>query len=364
MPSPLVSVLLPVFNGEPYLGAALASILRQDYGKLELIAIDDGSTDGSLQTLERFRETDDRMVLVSRENRGLVATLNEGLAIARGDLVARMDADDIAYPERLSRQVAAFSERPGLALCGTGIDTLIGRRLVRGTPDPILQRCDLGILSQFFTIFIHSTVVFSRRVIPSGVLAYDPRYQHAEDFDLFRRIAASFPAIMLGENLVAYRSHEESVTNRHKSQMRRTHLSIVAENLDRAGLVHGAGDLCDVGRVVTAETVRRAADALLRLEAAIAGQPEKRRASYEAGALNLFYFLYQLIGDACRPQLTHEFLTRTGRWGSIRRRERCALLAGARAPWLSRASIAANRRIDGVTRYLKSRPASPMTYSH
>lgn len=363
MASPLVSVLLPVFNGEPYLSAAVESILRQDYPKLELVAIDDGSTDASLQTLERFRAADSRIVLVSRENRGLIATLNEGLAMARGDLVARMDADDVAYPGRLSRQVAAFSEQPGLALCGTGVDTILGRRLVRGLPDPVFQQCDLRILSQFFTIFIHSTVVFNRRVIPGGLLAYDPAYPHAEDFDLFRRIAALFPAAKLGDSLVAYRNHAESVTSRHKLQMRATHLAIVAENLERTSLVEGTRDLCDVGKMVTAETVRRAADTMLRLEVAISAQPEATRPSYEAGALNLFYFLYQLIGDTGGPRLTHEFLERTRRWNSIRRRERCALLAGARAPWFSRASIAANRQVDAVTRYVRSEPASPMPFS-
>ena len=104
--APLVSVLLPVYNAGPYLAAALGSILRQDYDRLEVIAIDDGSTDNSLEILERYRRADNRVSVISRENRGLVATLNEGLRLAQGELVARMDADDVAYPWRLSRQVA------------------------------------------------------------------------------------------------------------------------------------------------------------------------------------------------------------------------------------------------------------------
>ena len=100
--APLVSVVLPVFNAGPYLAAALGSILRQDYGRLEVIAIDDGSTDNSLEILERYQRNDSRISIISRENRGLVATLNEGLGKAQGELVARMDADDIAYPWRLS----------------------------------------------------------------------------------------------------------------------------------------------------------------------------------------------------------------------------------------------------------------------
>ncbi|HTF66818.1 MAG TPA: glycosyltransferase family A protein, partial [Edaphobacter sp.] len=117
MSIPLVSVLLPVYNGEPYLDAALASILRQDYERLEVIAIDDGSTDGSLQVLERYRKADGRISIVSRENRGLIATLNEGLAMAKGELVARMDADDVCYTARLSRQVSVLKQQPHLAIC-------------------------------------------------------------------------------------------------------------------------------------------------------------------------------------------------------------------------------------------------------
>jgi glycosyltransferase involved in cell wall biosynthesis len=91
MSEPFVSVLLPVYNAEPYVGMALESMLRQDYRKLEVIAIDDGSTDRSLDVLRRYQRADGRISIVSRENRGLIATLNEGLALARGDLVARIE---------------------------------------------------------------------------------------------------------------------------------------------------------------------------------------------------------------------------------------------------------------------------------
>ncbi|WP_163269971.1 glycosyltransferase family 2 protein [Chelativorans alearense] len=358
MPAPLVSVLLPIYNAEPYLAAALESILRQDYGRLEIIAIDDGSTDRSLEILRRYQKADRRISIVSRENRGLIATLNEGLALAQGDLIARMDADDIAYPSRLSRQVAVFAQQPQCAICGSGVDTLIGDRIVRGTADPMHQRCSLRILSMFFTIFIHSTVVYNRKVIPETVLRYDPRYVHAEDFDLFRRIADRFPATMIEDSLIAYRIHNGSVSNRHKRQMRRTHLAIVTENLEQEALAVAPGTLCDLGEAATEDTVRRAAEYILALEDWVATQPVETRRSYEGGTLNLFYFIYQLIGDEQRPELTHEFLTRTRKWALIRRREKYGLLAGAYAPRLSLISIAATRRLDALSRYLQSVPAA------
>ncbi len=358
MPHPMVSVLLPVYNGEPYLAAALESILHQDHDRLEVIAIDDGSTDRSLDILRRYQKADDRISIVSRENRGLIATLNEGLTIAQGDLIARMDADDIAYPSRLSRQVSSFMQQPELAISGTGIDRLVGNRMARGMPNPIYQSGNWHILSMFFTIFMHSTVMYNRRVIPEDMLVYDASYVHAEDFDLFRRITGRFPAAMIDESLVAYRIHDGSVTNKHKRLMRQTHLKIVAENLVRESLIDNPDALRDIGVAVTSDTTRRAADFILSLEAKISARPTAEQSSYQDGALCFFYFLYQLITDAEQPQLTHEFLTRTEKWRSIRRRERYGLRAGACAPWCSRLSIAATRRLDALSRYFESVPAS------
>ena len=357
MALPLVSVLLPVYNGGHYLKAALDSILCQDYERLEIIAIDDGSTDNSLEILQRYQNADSRISIVSRENRGLIATLNEGLTVAQGELVARMDADDIAYPSRLSRQVAVFTRHPQCAICGSAVDMLIGDRLVKGVPDPIYRDCSLRILSLFFTIFIHSTVVYNRRVIPQDMLSYDPRYLHAEDFDLFRRITERFPATMIEDRLIAYRIHDESVSSRHKRQMRKTHLHIVSENLEREFLLTASNAVCNVGDAVTSETVRQIAECILALDARVAMLPPETRPSFEEGALNFFYFVYQLIGDELQPEFTHEFLTRTGKWELIRRRERYGLLAGARAPWLSRISIGTTKRIDTLSRYLQSVPA-------
>ncbi|PDT83716.1 glycosyl transferase [Sinorhizobium sp. BJ1] len=358
MPSPLVSVLLPVYNGEPYLAAALESILRQDYEQLEIIAIDDGSTDRSLEILERFQNTDRRISIRSRENRGLIATLNEGLALARGELVARMDADDVSYPSRFSRQIALFADQPHLAICGSGVDTLIGNRIVRGKPSPIYRPGSMRILSMFFTLFIHSTVIYNRRVIPDDMLAYDADYPHAEDFDLFRRIAERFPTMMIDEPLVAYRLHTDSVTAKHLRRMRQTHLKIVAENLEQDGLFDDAGALREIGAAVTKETIRVVAEFIVSLERKISAFPPQMRRAYEDGLLCFFYFLYQLIADEKRPELTHEFLTRTGKWQLIRRRERYGLLAGARAPWCSRISLAATERVDALARYLESVPAA------
>ncbi|OWW04030.1 glycosyl transferase [Rhizobium sp. R72] len=357
MSLPLISVVLPVYNGAPHLAAALESVLRQDYGHFEVIALDDGSTDGSLDILQRYRNADDRIRVVTRENRGLIATLNEGIALANGDLVARMDADDISYPSRFSKQVALFARQPDLAMSGTGIDQLIGNRVVRGQPNPIYQTGDWRILSMFFTIFLHSTVMYNRNVISDDMLVYDAGYLHAEDFDLFGRIARQFKVAMIDESLVAYRIHSQSVSSRHKRQMRQTHLKIVAENLERQSLCDDPGALHAIGVAVTPETVRRAANCILAIEGKIAEQPGRAALSYAHGTLCFFYFLYQLVIDAQQPELTHAFLTLTGKWRLIRRRERYGLRSHAYAPWLCRFSAGATRHMDLMARYYQSVPA-------
>ena len=216
-----------------------------------------------------------------------------------------MDADDIAYPWRLSRQVALFADRPELGFCGAGVDTLLHGRVKSGELDPVFKLGQLPILSKFFTIFMHPTVVYNRQVIGEDSLFYDPGYRHAEDFDLFRRLAARYPAAMMPENLLVYRVHPGSVTSRHGKEMRRTHLRIVAENLEREGLAEATHDLRDIGKDVSFDTVARAAEFIVALEERIATLPDETRPSFAAGALNLFYFLYQLVGDEKKPPLTH-----------------------------------------------------------
>lgn len=113
-----VSVVLTVYNGEKYLPAAIESVLQQSYKDFELIALDDGSTDGSLRILQEFATRDTRVRVFSRENKGVARSLVEAMGHARGKLVARMDADDISYPDRLASQCAFFSQHPDAVAIG------------------------------------------------------------------------------------------------------------------------------------------------------------------------------------------------------------------------------------------------------
>lgn len=210
---PLVSVVLPVHDGEAYLGAAIDSILRQSYRHLELIVIDDGSSDGSAALAESY--ADPRVRLVRNGcNLGLVATLNRGIDLARGEFIARMDADDIAAPQRLELQVRRMAEDPGLAVLGTDITYGDARGAVTGQPrglarGPALVRWRL----MRGTCLYHPTVMLRRSAL--GDARYSADRIHAEDYDLWLRLSRHHRLDNLPQRLLLHRRHAESVSVRH-----------------------------------------------------------------------------------------------------------------------------------------------------
>ena len=117
---PMISVLIPIFNGERYLQESLESIKSQTFIDFEILLIDDGSTDGSMSILNKFAQHDKRVRVISKTNSGLTDTLNHGLLECRGNWVARMDQDDIASPKRLELQVKKFESDDALVLVPEG----------------------------------------------------------------------------------------------------------------------------------------------------------------------------------------------------------------------------------------------------
>ena len=126
MSVPLISVILPVFNGGAYLAQAVESVLTQTLADFELIIINDGSTDNSWEIIQNYAREDGRIKAFSQTNKGLVATLNRGLGKARGAYLARMDSDDICFEHRFAAQAKALDDRPELGVVG---GALIGRAL-------------------------------------------------------------------------------------------------------------------------------------------------------------------------------------------------------------------------------------------
>jgi glycosyltransferase involved in cell wall biosynthesis len=236
---PPISVLLAVYNGGRYLRAAVDSILAQTFGEFEFIIIDDGSTDGSSALLAEYAAKDSRIRLVSRPNKGLTATLNEGLALARGEFLARMDADDIALPQRFERQIAYLREHPECVLLGSRV------MLVDPEGMPIRPWChqlehadiDTAHLNRGWPV-VHPAVMMRTDAV-RRVGAYRDQYNTLEDLDLFLRLAEVGKLANLPEILLHYRQHFDSVTHKKFEQQRKLRQAIYDETYARRGQRRG-----------------------------------------------------------------------------------------------------------------------------
>lgn len=214
---PTVSVLMPVHNGGDYLHESVSSILAQTVSNLEFIIIDDGSTDESLAILRSFAARDSRIRVVSREQRGLISTLNEGIDLAQGEWIARMDADDVALPDRLARQLDQLS-KTGADFCGGAVECFGSWNSVWRYPESHLA-CEATIL--FHTPFAHPALV-ARRVALLAV-RYDNQCLHAEDYDCWQRAwAAGYKLTNVPAIVLRYRMHDRQISSKHRDQSRAT----------------------------------------------------------------------------------------------------------------------------------------------
>ncbi len=227
--APLISVCMPVYNAERYLVEAVESILGQTFRDFEFLIIDDGSTDRSLKILERYAAQDARIRLSSRPNAGYVVRLNEMLHQARGDLIARMDADDVALPERFARQVEFLRGHPEVDVVGGAqehIDSKSRLLTVHHYPqghDEIQESgltgvCQIG----------HPSVMLRRQAL-LAVGGYQVEMMPAEDLDLWLRMGERGRLANLPDVITRYRVHGSSVSALHQSrQLDRMQLAVDA----------------------------------------------------------------------------------------------------------------------------------------
>ncbi len=211
MSDPLVTVLMPVRDGARFLAAAIGSILGQSLQSFEFLICDDGSTDATPRILADHAAQDARIRLVPLGAVGLVAALNTGLRLARAPLVARMDADDLAWPERLERQVALSTAYPDAAAIGSGwrLVDVAGRS--RGVVAPPVEPQEIEHALQARNCLAHPTMLLRRdAVLAAG--GYRSAFLGAEDYDLWLRLTEHHPLRALAAPLVDYREHAGQVT--------------------------------------------------------------------------------------------------------------------------------------------------------
>jgi glycosyltransferase involved in cell wall biosynthesis len=226
---PLISVILPVYNGGPYLKEAILSVLEQSHRNLELIVIDDGSKDDSAATVRAF--DDPRIRFSSQANEGLARTLNKMLAQAKGDFVARQDQDDISHPSRLETQLAYLQTHPELSFVGSWseIISVDGARTGRGHEHPRHPDA-VRFLSLFDSPFVHPSVMFRREIFQRHApYSYDPRRQ-PEDLELWMRLLRHEKAANIPDKLLLYREVPSGMSREGRSKFEANLLNLSLEN--------------------------------------------------------------------------------------------------------------------------------------
>jgi GT2 family glycosyltransferase len=214
---PQVSVLVSVHNDAHFLGAALNSVLHQTFRDLELIVVDDASTDDTPSLLTAI--TDRRLsVLRNGERLGLAASLNRALDHATGKYTARLDADDIALPQRLARQLERIRGTPPVGIVGSGVVDLDVDNHQGSTHLMPTGARALRWLALFSSPFFHPTVLVDRELLDTHGLRYDPAFLESEDYDLWTRLFAFADGDNIRDALVLKRVHPRQASQ-HRAEL-------------------------------------------------------------------------------------------------------------------------------------------------
>ena len=203
---PLVSVIMSVYNDEAYVVEAIKSILHQDYDNLELIVIDDASTDNSAQVI---RELEDKRIifLQNHSNMKLAHNLNVAIALAKGDYIARMDADDIAVINRISEQVKFMEEHPDIDVVGSYAETFGDYSVELKYP---LDYENIKVELLFENAFCHPSVMFRTSTLD---FRYDESFSASQDYELWARIVWNKKMANIPLFLMNYRVHQKQTRN-------------------------------------------------------------------------------------------------------------------------------------------------------
>jgi glycosyltransferase involved in cell wall biosynthesis len=231
--NPKISVILPLYNAEKYIVSAINSILNQTFNNFELLVIDDGSTDHSLQIARSV--VDPRIkIFENPKNLGLSDTLNRGFKISSGEYIARMDQDDLAAPERLEKQLQFLKNNSNIDLIGTAFHTF-GSKLSRKIQNPV-SHDEIKAALMFDSAFAHPTVMYRKKSFQKHSLEYDSNFNRAEDFELWTRCISFLNTANLPEVLLHYRIHSAQTSIASTTKQRDLAKKIRALYLNRLNI--------------------------------------------------------------------------------------------------------------------------------
>ena len=229
--NPIVTVLMPVYNGEKYLKETIESILNQTFRDFEFLIIDDGSKDQTEEIISSF--IDERIHFVKNsENLKIISTLNKGLSIAKGKYIARMDADDISSLNRLEKQVEFLNKNNSVGLVGSDYESF-------GTINKSIHYPssyeELKFSALFYNPFCHPSVMIRKEIIVKNNLSFNPDFLHVEDYKLWTELLIHTDCQNLPEVLISYRTHPNQISKVHEELQKLNVLKVQKDYLKNAG---------------------------------------------------------------------------------------------------------------------------------
>ncbi|QPK65310.1 glycosyltransferase [Methylomonas sp. LL1] len=218
-PSPRVTIFIPVYNAADFIYETISSALNQTYEDFEVLIVDDGSTDNSVKIIEEFGDNRIRVVR-NNTNMGRPYTRNLGIELAKGEFLAVLDADDIAMPERISRQVEFLDQHPDIVAVGTSayyIDNFEKNEILC---EVITDSDDISTRIFQTNCFIHSSAMFRKNILVD-IGGYNLEYPQAQDYELFLRLCEHYKLTNINKPLVKYRIHSNQVSQTKLASQRR-----------------------------------------------------------------------------------------------------------------------------------------------
>ncbi len=239
--TPKISVIMPVYNAEKYLSEAIESILDQTYSDLELIILNDRSTDSSKEIIQSFQAKDERILFIDNQvNTGPATLRNKGFDIAKGEFIALLDADDIAHPSRFEKQIAIMNNNEKIGVCGswfTSFGEKVSNKIIKH-PEyheqikvNFLINCTLG----------NSTAFFRKNIIEN--IRYDKDFVPVEDYKLWSELITGTQFYNIQESLVHYRIHNSNISQTKIDNVNRSNKKIKIFLLNEFGIDENNPDI-------------------------------------------------------------------------------------------------------------------------
>ncbi len=229
---PLVTIVISSFNPGEHLRASVDSALNQTWENIETIVVDDGSTDGSLETIRDI--ADPRLHILRQPNAGKSVALNRALAVARGEFYAIQDADDVSHPQRIERQVRRLMQEPSLAAVFCGHELILdGRSVAPRLCEKTPEECRRDI--EAWRMPAHDPTVMFRLSAVRGI-EYDPELRIGQGYDYVLRVGERYPMAVIGESLYRYRVHANSVTRKGAERRQKAVVDVLRRAAERRGV--------------------------------------------------------------------------------------------------------------------------------